>query len=84
MTGTTIRVPKATRDRLHRLAEAAGITPAQAIDKLLDQYAPRPRPSIGGFRSEAPVNAEAIDAELARDFGAGPPLSATAGSPAGG
>jgi predicted transcriptional regulator len=84
MTGTTIRVPKATRDRLHRLAEAAGITLAQAIDKLLDQYAPRPRPSIGGFRSEASLDAEAIDAELARGFDAGPPLSSTTGSPAGG
>jgi hypothetical protein len=84
MTGTTIRVPKATRDRLLRLAEAAGITLAQAIDKLLDQYAPRPGPSIGGFRSEAPLNAEAIDAELARGFDPGPPVSSTTGSPAGG
>ena len=70
MTVTTIKVPKATRDRLHRLAKAEGITLAQAIDKLLDQVAPRPRPSIGGFRSEAPLDAEAIDAELAKGLGA--------------
>lgn len=70
MTVTTIKVPKATRDRLHRLAKAEGITLAQAIDKLMDQSAPRPRPSVGGFRSEQPLDAEAIDAELARGFGA--------------
>jgi hypothetical protein len=69
MTVTTIKVPKATRDRLHRIAKAEGITLAQAIDKLIDRDAPRPRPSIGGFRSSRPLDAEAIDAELARGFG---------------
>ena len=70
MTATTIKVPKRTRDRLHRLAAAEGLTLAQAIDKLIDEAAPRPRPSIGGFRSERPLGAEAIDAELASGFGA--------------
>ena len=70
MTVTTIKVPKTTRDRLHRLAQAEGITLAQAIEKLMDQSAPRPRPSVGGFRSEAPLDAGEIDAELARGFGA--------------
>jgi len=70
MTVTTIKVPKATRDRLHRLAQAEGLTLAQAIDRLMDQSAPRPRPSFGGFRSDRPLDAEAIDAELARGFGA--------------
>lgn len=70
MTVTTIKVPKATRDRLHRLAQAEGLTLAQAIDRLMDQNAPRPRPSMGGFRSDRPLDAEAIDAELARGFGA--------------
>src|SRR5215813_12909248 len=62
MTSTTIKVPKRTRDRLHRLAQAEGLTLAQAIDKLIDEAAPRPRPSIGGFRSGQPLDAEAIDA----------------------
>ena len=35
MTMTTIKVPKATRDRLHRLAAADGVTLAQEIDKLV-------------------------------------------------
>jgi len=69
MTATTIKVPKRTRDRLHRLAQAEGLTLAQAIDKLIDEAAPRPRPSIGGFRSGQPLDAEAIDAELASGFG---------------
>lgn len=70
MTVTTIKVPKRTRDRLHRLAKEEGLTMAQAIDKLMDQSAPRPRPSVGGFRSERALDAQAIDAELARGFGA--------------
>jgi len=70
MTVTTIKVPKTTRDRLHRLAKAEGLTLAQAIDKLIDEAAPRPRPSVGGFRSEQALDAEAIDAELAKAFGA--------------
>lgn len=43
---------------------------AQPVDKLLDQSAPRPRPSVGGFRSDRPLDAQAIDTELARGFGA--------------
>lgn len=69
MTVTTIKVPKATRDRLHRLAAADGLTLAQEIDKLIDQHAPRPRPTVGGFRSDRPLSAEEIDAELAAGFG---------------
>jgi hypothetical protein len=70
MTVTTIKVPTRTRDRLHRLAQAEGLTLAQAIDKLIDEAAPRPRPSVGGFRSGQPLDAEAIDAELTAGFGA--------------
>jgi hypothetical protein len=69
MTVTTIKVPKATRDRLHRLAAADGVTLAQEIDRLIDRHAPRPRPSVGGFRSDGPLSAEEIDAELAGGFG---------------
>jgi hypothetical protein len=70
MTATTIKVPKRTRDRLHRLAAAEGLTLAQAIDKLIDKAALRPRPSVGGFSSGQPLDAEAIDAALADGFGA--------------
>jgi hypothetical protein len=70
MTVTTIKVPKRTRDRLHRLAKAEGLTLAQAIDKLIDEAAPWARPSVGGFRSGKPLDAEAVDAELASGFGA--------------
>jgi hypothetical protein len=66
MTVTTIKVPKITRDRLHRLAAADGLTLAQEIDRLIDSYAPKPRPSVGGFRSGRPLSAEEIDAELMR------------------
>ena len=59
MTATTIKVPKRTRDRLHRLAKTEGLTLAQAIDKLIDEAAPRPRPSVGGFSSEQPQRATA-------------------------
>lgn len=69
MTTTTIKVPKATRDRLHRLAAADGVTLAQEIDKLIDHQAPRPRPMTGGFNSGQPLTAEQIDDELARGFG---------------
>lgn len=69
MTVTTIKVPKMTRDRLRRLAAADGLTLAQEIDRLIDRHAPRPRPSVGGFRSERPLSAEEIDAELMRGFG---------------
>jgi hypothetical protein len=70
MTATTIKVPKRTRDRLYRLAQAEGLTLAQTIDKLIDEVAPRPRPSIGGFRSAQALDAEAMDSELASGFGA--------------
>jgi hypothetical protein len=69
MAVTTIKIPKRTRDRLHRLAKTEGLTLAQAIDKLMDEAVPRPRPSIGGFRSGQPLDAEPIDAELASGFG---------------
>jgi hypothetical protein len=69
MTATTIKVSKATRDRLHRLAAADGLTLAQEIDKLIEEQAPRPKPSIGGFRSSHPLTAEEIDSELAAGFG---------------
>lgn len=70
MTMTTIKVPKATRDRLHRLAAADGVTLAQEIDKLVTERAPRPRPSTGGFRSDRPLSAEEVDKQLADGFGA--------------
>jgi hypothetical protein len=69
MTMTTIKVPKATRDRLHRLAAADGVTLAQEIDKLVREHAPRPRPATGGFRSSRPLTAEEIDGQLAAGFG---------------
>lgn len=69
MTMTTIKVPKATRDRLHRLAAADGVTLAQEIDKLLRERAPRPRPATGGFRSTRPLTAEEIDQQLSGGFG---------------
>lgn len=70
MTMTTIKVPKATRDRLHRLASSDALTLAQEIEKLLDERSPRPKPSVGGFRSSRPLTAEEIDEELGRGFGA--------------
>jgi hypothetical protein len=69
MTMTTIKVSKATRDRLHRLASADGVTLAQEIDKLIREQAPRPRPSTGGFRGGRPLTAEEIDDQLAAGFG---------------
>jgi len=66
---TTIKVPKATRDRLHRLAAADGVTLAQEIDKLVSERAPRPRPATGGFRSSRPLTPEEIDGQLAAGFG---------------
>jgi hypothetical protein len=69
MTMTTIKVPKSLRDRLHRLAAADGLTLAQEIDKLIGERAPRPEPTIGGFRSGGSLSAEEIDAELGRGFG---------------
>jgi hypothetical protein len=69
MTMTTIKVPKTTRDRLHRLAAADGVTLAQEIDKLISERAPRLRPATGGFRSDRPLTAEEIDEQLASGFG---------------
>jgi hypothetical protein len=69
MTMTTIKVPKATRDRLHRLAAADGVTLAQEIDKLVRERAPRCRPATGGFRSTRPLTAEEIDDQLTAGFG---------------
>jgi hypothetical protein len=69
MTMTTIKVPKSLRDRLRRLAAADGLTLAQEIDKLIGERAPRPTPTIGGFRSGGSLSAEEIDAELGRGFG---------------
>ena len=69
MTMTTIKVPKATRDRLHRLAAADGVTLAQEIDKLVREQAPRPRPTTGGFQSSQPLTAEEIDDQLAAGLG---------------
>ncbi|MFI6599083.1 hypothetical protein ACIBHX_22725 [Nonomuraea sp. NPDC050536] len=69
MTATTIKVSKSTRDRLHRLATADGLTLAQEIEKLIDLHAPRPKPTIGGYRSGNPMSAEEIDAALAEGFG---------------
>ena len=66
---TTIKVPKATRDRLHRLAAADGLTLAQEIDKLIERQAPRPTPTVGGFRSARPLTSDEIDAELAAGLG---------------
>lgn len=69
MTVTTVKVPKATRDRLHRLAAADGLTLAQEIEKLIDLHVPRPKPTIGGFRSERALTSEELDEELANGFG---------------
>lgn len=69
MTMTTIKVPKTTRDRLHRLAAADGVTLAQEIDKLISKHALRARPVTGGFRSDRPLTAEEIDERLASGFG---------------
>lgn len=69
MTMTTIKVPKAVRDRLHRLAAADRVTLAQEIDKLISERAPRPSPMTGGFRSTRPLAAEEIDDQLAAGFG---------------
>ncbi len=42
----------------------AVITPAGNSDQP-----PRPRPRVGGYRSERPLTSEEIDDELARGFG---------------
>ena len=65
MTMTTIKVPKATRDRLHRLAAADGVTLAQEIDKLVRERAPRPGRRPAGSGAARPLTAEEIDDQLA-------------------
>jgi hypothetical protein len=67
---TTIKVPKAVRDRLLHVARSKGITLAQAVDLLLDKAGERPKPTIGGYRSERALSAEEIDRELGEGFGA--------------
>lgn len=69
MTVTTIKVPIALRNRLHRLAASDGLTLAQEIEKLIEGRAPRVRPTVGGFRSNQPMTAEQIDAALSDGFG---------------
>jgi hypothetical protein len=69
MTSTTIKVPKTTRDRLHRLAAEDGLTLAQEIEKLMDDQRRRPKLSVGGFRSERPWTAEELDEDLRRGLG---------------
>ncbi|MGW4720414.1 hypothetical protein [Nocardia sp. NPDC004260] len=65
---TTIKVPKVVRDRLQRVAVSKGITLAQAIDELLNKTDARPRPTVGGYRSNRPLSAEEIDTELGQGF----------------
>jgi hypothetical protein len=67
---TTIKVPKALRDRLQRVAESKGLTLAQAIDQLIEKAGSRPKPTVGGYRSGRPLSADEIDEELAKGFGA--------------
>ncbi len=69
MIQTTIKVPSSVRDRLKARAAAHGLTLGQEIERLLDEQAERPKPSIGGFRSTAPLSAEEIDSALASGFG---------------
>ncbi|KAF0849360.1 hypothetical protein [Nocardia caishijiensis] len=61
---TTIEVPKAVCDKLRAFAVARGLTAAQAIDVLIDAADARPKPTIGGYRSNDPLSAEEIDKEL--------------------
>ncbi|RJO77601.1 hypothetical protein D5S18_07620 [Nocardia panacis] len=67
---TTIKVPKAVRDRLQRVAVSNGLTLAQALEKLLGRAEARPKPTVGGYRSDRALSAEEIDHELGRGFGA--------------
>lgn len=69
MTMTTIKVPKVLRDRLHRLAVEDGLTLAQEIERLMERNAPRPKPTIGGFRSDKQWSAIDADDELLEGFG---------------
>lgn len=45
-----------------------GRTIAVIRPAVLDDQPRRPRPKVGGYRSEKPLTAEEIDAELARGF----------------
>jgi hypothetical protein len=63
-----IKVPETTRDRLHRLAAAHGLTLPQQIERLVSGHVAQ-RSSVADRRSGAPRSAEEIDAELARRFG---------------
>lgn len=67
---TAIKVPTVVRDRLQRVAAIRGVTLAQAIDQLLDVSEDRPKPAIGGYRSNRPLSAEEIDQQLGTGFGA--------------
>ncbi|WP_199038266.1 hypothetical protein [Glycomyces salinus] len=69
MTMTTIKVPKVLRDRLHQMASQDGLTLAQEIERLMERAVPRPKPSMGIARSDKPLTAEEIDAELAAGLG---------------
>ena len=69
MTMTTIKVPKVLRDRLHQLAVEDGLTLAQEIERLMERNAPRPKPSVGGFRSGSRWSAVDADEELLKGFG---------------
>ncbi|MCX4093501.1 hypothetical protein [Nocardia sp. alder85J] len=65
----TIKVPETTRDRLHRLAAAHGLTLAQQIERLLTGPAAQQKPAVADYPDGWPLSAEDIDAELARRFG---------------
>ncbi|WP_405132807.1 hypothetical protein [Nocardia sp. NBC_01388] len=67
---TTIKVPKAVRDRLLEVATSNGLTLGQALDHLLGKVGARPKPTVGGYRSRRPLSAEEIDRELGQGFGA--------------
>ncbi|MET9487906.1 MULTISPECIES: hypothetical protein [unclassified Nocardia] len=67
---TTIKVPKAVRDRLLEVAASNGLTLGQALDHLLGKVGARPKPTVGGYRSQRPLSAEEIDRELGQGFGA--------------
>ncbi|WP_156926003.1 hypothetical protein [Glycomyces arizonensis] len=69
MTMTTIKVPMTLRDRLRRLADEDGLTLAQEIERLLDNTAPRPKPTIGGFHSGKSWSTIDADEELLEGFG---------------
>ena len=63
-----LTLPIATRDRLQQLAAADGLTLAQEIGELIDLHAPRPKPTVGGFRSGRALTSEEIDEELAKEL----------------